>query len=578
MAAVGMILPSLLAACTAPGSPSPAGGQQAHQEPPRTKTITVGVTSAVRAFGIMGERTAPLGGWGGVNEAHSAALISSDVDSRAPIGRLAEKVPSLEDGSITLLPDGRMRVVYRLRPGITWQDGTPFGASDLVFTYRLSSDAGIPNPFRDAINQVQSVEETDDHTVVVNFRGPYYLGAALGLTLLWPLPRHLLGDAYERYLASGNAAEVVNLPYWTTEYLHLGPFRLASFDPGEEVVFHAYEGYFLGRPKVDVIRVRILGDQNALFSNLLAGSIDVFLDTSLNTELGFQLLNRWGSGNQGTVHVKQASHRMLAPQWRAAVLQEPAILDARIRMALYRAIDRETLSEALQGGHRELAAWEILRPSDLHFEVTKDALRPYAYDPDRARSGLIEAGWSPRADGGLHHASDGRAFRSPIWGVDVVSREVPILADYWRRVGLQVEEFIIPPAQARDPETRALYPGWEVTSQSGGDGILGKLEGPAASAQTRWVGNRGGYEDPRAQALVNAYRTSLSERDRAPAMKAASDFVAAELPFLVLFAAADHLGARSGVKALEDHRGGDSAGGPYGTYTRNAHLWDVEAP
>jgi len=46
------------------------------------------------------------------------------VSSQRPLGHLAERVPSLEDGSVVLLPDGRMQVTYRLRPEVTWQDGT----------------------------------------------------------------------------------------------------------------------------------------------------------------------------------------------------------------------------------------------------------------------------------------------------------------------------------------------------------------------------------------------------------------------------------------------------------------------
>src|SRR5207249_692675 len=111
-------------------------------------------------------------------------------------------------------------------------------------------------------------------TFVVNYRAPYYLAAELGPHAFWPLPRHLLEDSYNRYRANGDMTELQNLPYWTSEYVHLGAFRLGRLEPGEGATFIAYDRYFLGRPKIDEIRVRVLADANTLFANLLAGEID----------------------------------------------------------------------------------------------------------------------------------------------------------------------------------------------------------------------------------------------------------------------------------------------------------------
>ncbi|MBM2811215.1 MAG: hypothetical protein HW416_1974, partial [Chloroflexi bacterium] len=372
-----------------------------------------------------------------------------------------------------------------------------------------------------------------------------------------------------------NADEVMNLAYWTSDYVHLGPFRLTSFDPAEGMAFRAYEAYFLGRPKIDVVRVRLFGDENALLSNLLAGTVDLFMESTITPEIGFELKSRWESSDQGTVYITQGFTRFLTPQWRPSVLTEPANLDARVRAALYRALDREALSEGLQAGHRELALWSLLPPGDRYYEATRDGFRPHSFDPDRARAGLAEAGWTPGPDGVLRHQSDGRRFRNTISEAGEATREVAAYADSWRRIGIEVDEVRVPPAQVRDREYRAQYASWEVSGGSG-DSIFSRLEGPAASAQNRWVGNRGGYDDPRAQALVDAYREGLSERDQFRAVKGLSDFFVDELPLLVLFVSADPIGVRKGVDALHDVAGGAQAGQPFGTYSRTAHLWDVQ--
>jgi ABC-type oligopeptide transport system substrate-binding subunit len=108
-----------------------------------------------------------------------------------------------------------------------------------------------------------------------------------------------------------------------------------------------------------------------------------------------------------------------------------------------------------------------------------------------------------------------------------------------------------------------------------GDSILNFMQGPPATAQNRWSGNRAGYDDPRAQQLLRAYYASLTAGERLQSARALSDFVAADLTLMPLYYAASFGVARRGVTALDGAEGGAGAGAPYGTYTRNAHLWDM---
>jgi ABC-type transport system substrate-binding protein len=522
--------------------------------------------------------SSPAGGWIAASEIHTNGLITSDVNTLRPIGRLAERPPTVDDGSITVLPDGRMRVVHQLRRDVTWHDGVPFTSHDLVFTQRFWTDRGIPAyPSRGALNLIESSEAPDDFTFVLVFRQPYYLAGALGARYFWPVARHIVEPAYDEYLRSGNPAEVENLQYWTSQYVGTGPFRVTEFDMGTEVVLQAYEGYFLGRPKVDVVRIRVFPNQQTLYSNILAGAVDIYPENTLTGDLVFDLQQRWDGSGAGRSYLKHASTRFVGPQWRTGVQMEPANLDVRVRMALYHALDRDTLAETLQGGHREMAAWEILPAYDPLYPAVKDGMRPYAYDPDRASAILRDAGWTRASDTILRNNADGRRFRNSILGApgQAASELLPV-ADYWQRIGIDMEVLTTSPAQSRDLEYAASFPGWQMTALGIADGILGRLDGPVAGPQTRWQGNPSGYEDARALQLLDRYRTSLTERAQFDAMKALGEFVAAELPFMVLFSATHSVGRRTGVNALDDHQGGNNSGQSYGTYTRNAHLWDLE--
>jgi peptide/nickel transport system substrate-binding protein len=514
----------------------------------------------------------------GFHELHSVPLVTSEEHSRKPIGRLAERLPTLDDGSITVFPDGRMRVVYTLRPGVTWHDGTPFTARDLVFTHQFMRNPDVPMGAKPVMALIQSAEATDASTLVLNYSATYYKPDMFGLNAFWPLPQHILEPAYERYLSTRNSEELINLPYWTSEYVHLGPFRLAAYDPADTIVLQAYDGYFLGKPKLDTVRVKIFTDSSTLFANLLAGTVDLFVENTVAPAQGFELMDRWGQSGEGTVHLMRGAYRFISPQLRPHIQVEPAALEPRVRAALYQAIDREELSEALQGGHRELAAYEIVAPGELLHPASKDSLRRYAYDPQRARAILAEAGWTPGPDGKLRHATDGRRFRAPISGTAGRDREqeTAAIADYWRRIGLEPEEMVIPAAQVRSNEYRASFPGWEATSSSPrDDGAIVQLQGPAASAETRWTGNRRGYENPRADDLINRFQVTLPYEGRFQILKTLSDMVAEDLPFLMTFYTAYHVGASRRVKALDDYDGGGSVGTDYGTFVRNGHLWEL---
>src|SRR5581483_11980147 len=263
--------------------------------------------------------------------------------------------------------------------------------------------------------------------------------------------------------------------------------------------------------------------------------------------------------------------QFVVPQYRQAVQTEVANLDPRVRAALYQAVDREALTE------HEVPAWGLLPPGAPFYDATKDAFRPFAYNPDRARAELADLGWTSGVDGLLHSTTDGRVYHNTLWTIaGNLQQPMSVFADYWRQIGVQVDEYTIPAALTRDAEYRASYPSWEISAAAIGEPYSPRLQGPAATAENHWVGNRGGYDDPRAQALVRAYVSSLSDEDQFNALRALSDFYVSELPLLPFYFNIDLIGVRKGVQALDDADGGsEPVSPPYGTYTRNAFLWDL---
>ena len=249
---------------------------------------------------------------------------------------------------------------------------------------------------------------------------------------------------------------------------------------------------------------------------------------------------------------------------------EPTLLDPRTRRGFLYALDREELSEVLNGA-RDRAAWALLSADDPLYPAVRDGLRQFTYDPPRAKTVLAEVGWTVAPDGSLRHSSDGRRLRTAVWGTPGREQETILYASYWRALGMEVEEYMTPPARVRDREFRASFPGWVFT----GGNLLKIMSDPAAAPGNRWRGNENGYENPRAGALVDALEGTIVESERLQAMKAINDHFMAEFPVLPVFFLLQYTAVYRSVKAFDDIAGADGHERVYGGYARNAYLCDI---
>ncbi|MBM2812563.1 MAG: 4-phytase, partial [Chloroflexi bacterium] len=323
-------------------------------------------------------------------ELHSNGLITTDTSGK-PVPQLARERPSLDTGSIRVQPDGRMTTTYILRNGVTWHDGTPFTAKDFAFGFKAHANPQLPFNDRSAVQQIESVEAPEPLTVLITWRAANYLGDNLGLGILFPLPAHLLDEDY----AAGDVLKFQNLPYWTSDYVHTGPFRLVRFEIGQQAVFGAYDKYFLGRPKVDQVIIREFLDRNAVFAALLSGDVHVtveLFDAIQANNLG----DRWAQDGGGRLITTQGGASFLAFQFAPEYVNPAEILDVRIRRALFYATERKALSELAYadrltpGGE----ARSILPLSDRLYPYVADMYADMANDPTRAAQGFAEAGWT----------------------------------------------------------------------------------------------------------------------------------------------------------------------------------------
>src|SRR5207245_10722726 len=127
------------------------------------------------------------------------------------------------------------------------------------------------------IVQMEEGAASDAPTVAIRWKAPYPQAAQMDATFQ-ALPRHILGERF----AQRDPAEFVNLPFWTTEYVGLGPYRVTRWEPGAFLEAAAFDGHALGRPSIDRLRLEFIGDPNTALAKMLSGDAHYIADFVLD--------------------------------------------------------------------------------------------------------------------------------------------------------------------------------------------------------------------------------------------------------------------------------------------------------
>jgi peptide/nickel transport system substrate-binding protein len=480
------------------------------QGPPRV--VTIGMQRELKAFANF-TAAAAGGGQPGAGNRRVAQIVHNYLAVEANDGlrpQLAFELPSTEKGTWTLNPDGTMTTTWRLRPNVRWHDGTPFTAEDLVFGVTLVQEPSFPMAPALTTRLITSTAAPDALTFVVH-RSTVSIAGADPLDLD-PMPRHLLEELYRT-----DRAAIVNSPLLSSEFIGLGPYRIESWAPGVEVQLKRFDDYYQGRPKLDRVIIRYIGDPNTMLANAMAGTIDVALQ-GLDVDAGVEIKQRWeGTGNR-VIMALSGSTNFLRPQFRPELAQPrngaPNLL---VRRAMQHATDRQAIVEASSQGLAPIAdSW--VSPENAWRSLLESAIPQYPYDPARAQLLLSETGWVRGGDGVLVHQPSGERFESrisarPAPGAD---RTLAVIADGWKQVGAQIGVEVLSPALAADRQVMGSQP---FAIMSNHPPTLRPLFLPPmhssmlATDANRWAGrNFQGYSNPRVDAIIDRLEMSIEER------------------------------------------------------------------
>jgi len=431
---------------------------------------------------------------------------------------LAASLPQLNTDTWRVFPDGRMEVTYQLKPGLTWHDGQPLTGEDFAFAYRVYANpaSGLFPPTPQ--NLMDSVDVKDPLTFVIAYNKPFPDAANFTFGDFEPLPRHVLEPAFQAILTDPNQQESFRTnPFFAGGYIGAGPYRLDKWEPGTELDGSAFDGHALGRAKINKFIVRVMPDENAVLSNLLAGSVTVGGDFTLRYEHGKALKEDWDNSKRGIVQNQTSSLNHVLVQYRRDYLKVPALMDLRVRRALAHSMDRDALNEGIFDGNAVMTETGI--PHDARYFPDLDkAMTHYAYDPRLTEQLMTEAGFTKDAQGKF--ASNGERF-SPEFIVEqgtVFERTLAIMSETWSRAGIEVQPGVLPTTAMRSNETRATFTALYSPSTSAGERSLQiHSSTQIGSPANGWNGgNRGGWSFPEFDRLYEQYNATLerSERDK----------------------------------------------------------------
>jgi len=361
--------------------------------------------------------------------------------------RMIRRMPSLENGLLEIHDDNTMSITYELRSGMKWHDGEPVTAYDAKFQWEAMT-SGAPVTSSHFEQNVTEVEIHDELTYTIHLEDlvsnahlgsseyAYYFG-------WFQLPEHLFRDVFEEAQAEGRWDDFVDKV--NQNPIMTGPYKFKEYREGEHIVLEAFEDYYMGRPNIDEIVIRIVPDSDVVFASTLAGEID-FGRYTLTLQQSLQLEDERPDLFE-TYYTPNVAVDMIFLNFNDPdSLSEPHPLfhDPRVRQAILMALDRDRMNQIV---YFELAEMADTWITPLHsMRDALDAATHHPHDPNRAQELLAEAGWEMNVDGFLE--KDGQLFEFDLAGM-AGNREQEISSQLiqamLRAVGISVNIDLQPP-------------------------------------------------------------------------------------------------------------------------------------
>lgn len=302
-------------------------------------------------------------------------LVTADPKGN-PLPMLAVQVPTTENGGITR--DG-LTITYHLRKNARWTDGVPVTSTDVKWSWQAIMNPNNNVVSRHAYDYIGAIDTPDAQTVVVHLKRKFS-----------PFVDSFFAESDQPYMIApahvlSKYANLNQVAFNSNPSVSDGPFKFVQWARGDHITVTRNDGFFMGRPGLDRIDIKIVPDEDTSVNLLRTHGLDFMFQASQQTYEALRQLADitivWVNVNGYQSYQFNVSH--------------PQLADPRVRQAIAHAVDKNEIIRTLTYNTQTVATEDI--PSWMW--AFNPAVRSYPHDPVAARRLLREAGWSVGPDG-----------------------------------------------------------------------------------------------------------------------------------------------------------------------------------
>ncbi len=416
---------------------------------------------------------------------------------------------------------------FKLRPGVRFSDGTALGPDDVVFSYqRAPAVPNTPGGFGPVLRKVAAVVAVDADTLHVTTTEPHP-----------NLPNDLANVAIvSRRIGTGATTADYNT---LKAAIGSGPYRLVAYGTGTGYTLERNPHWWGERPDWDRVEVHVIAAPGSRTAALLAGDVDLVDAPSVadlprlradprltvvstpGTRLWFLRLDRSRAGG---------SPFIAGPD--GAPLPANPLNDRRVREALSLSINRAALAERVMAG-TAAPTGQWLPPGSFSYNP---AIPVPAFEPDRTRALLAEAGFSAGLQLTLHGAAQPEALQA--------------VAQMWTRVGVRTKVEMLPSSMFASRAARQEFAvgagSWGSNSGEAGYFLVNNL---LSSDPAKGLGpfNWGRYSNPALDRLTEEAMATIDDAVRERLLQEAEAMAMADVAVVPLFQAVNVWATRKPV-------------------------------
>jgi peptide/nickel transport system substrate-binding protein len=418
---------------------------------------------------------------------------------------------------------------FKLRKGVTFHDGTPFTAEDVIFTIdRVPNVPNSPNSFAQFTRGIESIRKVDDHTIVVKTKAP---------------SPQLLSDFANIFIISARAAKGATTADFNSgkAVVGTGPYKLVEWVSAERLVVDRNEKYWGPRPHWARVTEKVIAKDPSRLASLLAGQVDA-IDAVPIPDL--ERLKKDGKfalfrGPAALVHyVALDSNRDVSPFVTAKdgkPLASNPLKDPRVRKALSLALNRDAISKRVMEGSA-IPASQMLSEQ---FPTSSRTLKPDPYDVARAQALLRQAGWGDGFRLVLHATGDRYPNDSAV---------AQAIAQMWTRIGIKAEVEALPGAVFFTRASKQEFSAF--SAQYGAEDSMNSLRALIATydaAKGYGTANRTRYSNPVVDNLLTESLRTMDDELRQQKLERAINFAIGDQPLIPVFFPSFDFAAKKGL-------------------------------